>query len=292
MFILNFLGALVIPRKMVRFANMPVIISVAIFLLGSYVLALPHMNYVSKHRYEIVQEQNSYDLMMFSKLSEDDLSTLRGTKAKVENGTIKRTDTLVEAEPYIFDVEYNGVMNHIYLVFDLYDVLDPNQDPKYDIVERFGTINKVEGENYYLIVFYQDSILYKMPKNIKEIPYSKNDFLDFGALENGIEITNFFIDLYMPSIKYEATFASFISTVVYTFIIILIVWLFFKLSGSIITLKEFYNMGALCSIIPLALIFIFSWIFPTWNLMFYYSTLFGIYFLVIMFYINSKGKVE
>lgn len=292
MFIVNFLAALVNPRKMVRFANMPIIISVAIFLLGSYILALPHMHYVSDHRYEIVEEQNSFDLMIFSKLSENDLASLRSTNAKVENGTILRTETMHEGEPYIFDVVYDNVVTHIYIVFDLYNVLDKTEEPNYDIATRFGTIQKNENEDYYLMVFYQDRVYYQMPTKFKQIPYATNDYLDFSSIENGKEISYFMMDMYMPSIKSETTFTSFISTVVYTFIIILIVWLFFKFSGSIITLKEFYNMGSLSSIVPLALMFIFSWIFPTLNLMFYYSTLFGLYFLVIMFYINSKGKVE
>src|SRR5690554_70668 len=125
MFIINFLKALVLPNKMQRFSNMPIIISIAIFLLGSYILAYPHSKYVSDNRYEIMEEQNLYDLMVFSKLSSTDLNTLRQTKAKVENGTVLRTDTLVEGEPFVFQVEENEVISNIYIVFDLYDVFDP-----------------------------------------------------------------------------------------------------------------------------------------------------------------------
>ena len=137
MFIINFLKALVLPNKMQRFSNMPIIISIAIFLLGSYILAYPHSKYVSDNRYEIMEEQNLYDLMVFAKLSETDLNTLRQTKAKVENGTVLRTDTLVEGEPFVFQVEENEVISNIYIVFDLYDVFDPKAEPSYDVNTRF-----------------------------------------------------------------------------------------------------------------------------------------------------------
>ena len=149
MFIINFFKALVLPSKMQRFSNMPIIISIAIFLLGSYVLAFPHSKYVSDNRYEIMEEQNLYDLMVFSKLSENDLNTLELTKAKVENGTILRTETLVEGEPYVFHVEEEEGKSNIYIVFDLYDVFDPKAEPSYDINTRFNLMNKNEDENYY-----------------------------------------------------------------------------------------------------------------------------------------------
>lgn len=291
MFIINFFKALFLPSKMQRFSNMPIIISMAIFLLGSYVLAYPHSKYVSDNRYEILEEQNLYDLMVFSKLSSSDLTTINLTKAKVENGTIKRTDTMVEGEPYVFNVDDEGINSHIYIVFDLYDVFDPKAEPSYDIMTRFNLMNKTEGDKYYLLVFYQDRVFYQTPDKYKQIPYTTSDFLDLGSIEEGIDISKFMIDMYMPSIKSENTFTTFISTVVYTFIIILVVWIFFKFSGSTITLKEFYNMGSISSIIPLVVLFIFSFIFPAANLMFYYSTVFGVYFLAMMFIINSKGKV-
>ncbi|MFA5542843.1 MAG: hypothetical protein WC008_00345 [Bacilli bacterium] len=291
MFIINFLKALVLPNKMQRFSNMPIIISIAIFLLGSYILAYPHSKYVSDNRYEIMEEQNLYDLMVFSKLSSTDLNTLRQTKAKVENGTVLRTDTLVEGEPFVFQVEENEVISNIYIVFDLYDVFDPKAEPSYDVNTRFNLMNKNEDENYYLLVFYQDRVYYQTIDRFKQIPYSTDDFLDFENIEDGKKISNFMIDMYIPSIRSENTFTTFISTVVYTFIIIMIVWIFFRFSGSTLGLKDFYNMGSLSSIIPLVLIFILSFIFPKANLMFYYSTVFGVYFLAMMFIINSKGKI-
>jgi hypothetical protein len=271
---------------------MSVIISIAIFFLGSYVLAFPQSQIISKKRYQLVDEQNAYSLNIFSKIDEEGLTLLRNTGCKVENGTITCSPTVQEGEPLIFDVKNEDKNAHIYLVFDLYDVTDSQATPKYNINEQFNKkTDFIQGDEYYLLVFYLDRLHYQAPDHAKQFQYTTEVDLDLTTIDNGKLISYRIMDLYIPEIKSQNSFNTFISCVIYTFLIILILWVFFKTTGSLFTLKEFYNIGAIASIVPLALIFTLSWLLPGLTLMFYFSSVFGVYYLIMILLINNKTKI-
>lgn len=287
MFLINFIKSLFIPKRMAKYANMILLIAIAIFFIASYVLAYPASYHASHNRYELVDEQNAYYLQIFEGLSSNDINTLKNTGFKVEKGQATVPESVHQGEPYIFNFE----RNHVYIVFDLYKILDSDAKPQYNINERFTKMDKVEGDDYYLLVFYEDRLYYRNPKSGFELQYNNKIDFDFASMEDGSLISYRIMDLFIPNIKAENTFKTFISTVVYTFVIVLMLWLFFHFSGSTYTLKEFYNIGAIASIVPLVIIFILAWIFPKVDFITYYSSVFGIYYLVMMLLINNKTKI-
>lgn len=276
---------------MAKYATMNILISIAIFFVASYILAFPPSTIVSRERYKLVDVQNAYNLQIFSALSETDIATLKNIELKVENGSATASLTAREGEPYIFNVVKDGKKSHIYIVLDFFNISDPAAKPNFDINERFTKIDKVENEDYYLLVFYKDRLYYRSPKHSNDLEYLNDVNFDLSTMENGSLLSYRIIDLYIPKIKSDYTFRTFISTVVYTFVIVLLLWLFFRFSGSAYTLKEFYNIGSIASLVPLTIIFILSWIIPQVDFMFYFSILFGLYYLIMILLINNKTKI-
>ena len=291
MFLINFIKSLYTPNRMAKYANMLLLIAIAIFFIASYILAYPASYHASRNRYELVDEQNAYYLQIFQDLEMQDINTLKNTGLKVENGKATCNDSVHQGEPYIFNITKDNKVSHVYIVFDLYNILDPEAKPLYNIHERFISMEKVSGEDYYLVVFYQDRLYYRNPKNANDLQYNNKDNFDLSTMTDGSLLSYRIMDLYIPKIKSENTFKTFISTVIYTFIIILMLWLFFRFSGSTYTLKEFYNIGSIAAILPLIIIFVLSWIFPKIGFIDYYSSAFGIYYVIMILLINNKTKI-
>lgn len=291
MFIINFVKSLFIPSRMAKYATMNILIAIAIFFVASYILAFPSSTIASRKRYELVDVQNAYYLQIFEELSEDDLATLRNTSVRITNGVAIYNENVREGEPYIFSITKDGKVSHLYVVFDFFDMSDANAKPNYDINERFLKMEKVENDDYYLLVFYRDCLYYRNPKQANELQYLNNVSFDLATITDGSTLSYRLIDLFIPKIKSDYTFRTFISTVVYTFVIILLLWLFFHFSGTTYSFKAFYNIGAIASLVPLTILFILSWIIPQIDFMFYFSFLFGIYYLIMIIIINNKTKI-
>jgi len=294
MFIINFLKSLIIPKDMKKYKGMNVFISIGIFILISYFLALPYSQYISKHRYEIVDKQNSYGLNIFKNLQSEDILTLKKTGFKVEKLSISWSDDIKFGEAYTFDlIDEEGQQSEIFVVFDLYDLSDVTQEKPFDIQTGFYDVATDENIDYYLLVFYSDSILYRSPEQTTKQPlyYLRDVSIDFANLDETSYLTHRIMDLYMSDIKTELTFNTFISSVLLTFLIILILWLFFRIMGSIYTFKEFYNIGAMASIVPLIFTVILSYIFPKELFFTYYSSIFGVYYLLMIIIINKNTKI-
>lgn len=280
--IINFFKGLIFPSYIVRFRSMSVFFAIAIFFLSSFILAIPQMQAVSKERYNLVDEQNAYSLEAFNQLSEADLAIIRELDVKIYDGAINEKGNIEEFEFYIFDVENKK----IYMTFDLYNVIDPEAEPNLDVYEQYL---EIKDENDLLLIFYLDFCLYANGSIIKELSY--NVEIDFSSIEHGSDLSHRLIDMFIPDINREISLYAFVATVIYPLVIIILVWLLFKTYGSNLRFKEYYNIGAISSIIPLLLIFIFSWIFPKQNLMQYFSVVFGIYYLFMIIRINSKTKI-
>lgn len=272
---------------------MSVIIAIAVFVLSSFVLAFPHLNTVSKERYTLVDAQNEFDLQIFQQLSEDDLAILRTTTCRVTRNAMQCDETIDLSEPFIFQITHLEQAIHLYVVFDMFDVLDPEATPNYHIDNEFTSLPPLTGIDRYLIVFYQNQVLYRTPKaTYTELMYTNTEDFDFRFIDDGGLISYRMIDMLLPKIRQEITFYTFIATVIYPFLIVLVVWLLFKSSASTFSLKDFYNIAAIASIVPLIVIFSLSWIFPQFALMQYYSAVFGLYFLLMIFRITSRTHIS
>ena len=291
MFFINFIKSLFVPNRMAKYATMHILIAIAIFFVASYVLAYPASYHASKNRYQLVDDQNAYSLQIFQAFDAEDIDILNNTGFKVEKGQATINESVHQGEAYIFNINADNKISHVYVVFDLYNILDPEAKPHYDINEKFTNMEKVEGEDYYLLVFYLDRLYYRNPSISNELQYGSKINIDFTTMEDGSELSYRMMDLYIPIIKSENTFKTFISTVIYTFVIILMLYIFFRLSGSTYTLKELYNIGSIAAIAPLVVTIILAFIFPKIDFISYYSSGFGIYYLIMMLLINNKTKI-
>lgn len=290
MFLIRFLQSLVMPSKMAKYGKMNIIIAIAIFILSSGLLALPNSMYISNHRYELVDNQDSYHLQIFTKLSAAQMDVFQSSTCTVENQMMAASspEVIQQGEPYIFDVVYQDKDAKLYVVFDLYDIHDPDASPSYNIQERFIPL---EGDNNYLIVFYEDGVYYHTPDFYKELNYAKGYDFTFASLTTGAELAYHLIDMYMGDIRMEISFNTFLICVAYTLIFIIVMWMVYKTTQTPMTFKEMYNIGAMASIVPLIIIVVLSLIFPRTTFIFYYITLFGLMDVFVLYRINKLKKL-
>ena len=292
MFFINFLKSLFIPKYMARFRSMSVFIAIAIFFISSFVLAIPQMTNISNHRQELVDEQNAYYLRVFNGLTDEDLNILRETSFKVGDLGLLYGEDINKGEVYIYDFEItNGKKDDfVRIVFDTFDVLNPEAQANQNVLSDFEALPEREkGENI-LLVFYGDSVVYFGPGSPKELKYTDAS-LNFNEISSGQELGYYLMDLYVPEINRQLSFNTFIACVIFPLFIILILWLFFRSSGNTFTFKELYNMGSIAMILPVVIFFIIMWFLPKYDLVSYFSSVYGIYFLIMMLIINSKRKI-
>lgn len=292
MFIINFLKSLIFPRYMARFKSMSLFIAIAIFFLSSFILAIPQMTNISKSRYELVDKQNAYDLLVFSNLDEDDLTVLRETSFQASKTGLYFDDDFQDNEVYTYDFEVKNIEENIFfrIVFDTYDVTDNTKSPNTQVIEDFDKLVLPENEDKYLLIFYRNSVVYFTPDFSKELDYTKSTLV-FSDIAESSEISYYLMDLYIPEINQQISFNTFISCVVFPLLIVLVLWFFLRSSGSSFHFKEAYNIGAIAMLLPLVLFFIVSWFLPKIDIITYFSSVFGIYYLIMMLIINSKRKI-
>ena len=294
MFIIRFFKSLFMPSKMVKYGKMNFIIAIAIFLISSGLLALPNSIYLSNHRYDLVDLQDSYHLQVFTKLDNDDLLVLRQSTCTVEDQAMSGicSGHVLEGEPYIYEVTYQEKTTHIHIVFDLYDIHDAEASPTYNIQTQFNTLPTSDGGNY-LLVFYRDGIYYQTPESIsgKELAYANGHDFALSELTDGTILAYRLIDMYMNDIRMEITFNTFLICVIYTLIFIIVMWLVYKTTQTPYTFKEMYNIGAISSIVPLIVIIVTTLLFPRETFMFYYITVFGLYYVIVLYRISKLKKL-
>jgi len=282
--LINFFKALIFPSYMMRFKSMNLFFAIAIFFLSSFVLAIPQMYYTNKERYKIIDTNPPYDLIALNELEEDALEEIRGLGVRIENGAIQDRGTVEEYKLYQFtSKDYT-----VFFAFDFYDVTDEDETFNEEVFENYSEL-EVEGKKL-LIVFYLDFCTYVRMTDSMDIKY-EDIVLDFKEVTAGKDLSYRFIDMFIPHIYRAITFHTFVSSIIYPLVIIILIWLLFKTDGNTLSFKTYYNIGSICAIIPLFLIFLFSWIFPNLTLMQYFTVIFGIYYLIMIVRINSKTKI-
>lgn len=288
MFILNFLKSLIFPKYMSRYKSMSVFIAIAIYFISSFVLAIPQITNISKSRYELVDIQNAYHLNIFSKFSEDDINILNNTSFQTSKTGLYFGEDVSLDNVYIYD--FNVDNSFVRIVFDTYDITDKNKGPNKDVLPDFEKIDKPDNGDKYLLIFYQNSVVYFNPTSYKELNYGKSSLV-FSDLTDGKQLSYHLMDLYIPEINQQISFNTFISSVIFPLLIVLILWFFLRSSGSSFRFKEAYNIGAIAIVLPMIIVFTVSWFLPKYDIITYFSSIFGIYYLIMMLIINSKRKI-
>jgi maltodextrin utilization protein YvdJ len=130
-------------------------------------------------------------------------------------------------------------------------------------------VERHEDSLDFIVVFNQDIMIYVGEKAGEEnltaatIRYSKDFDLKFNQLssskEFGETISNYIVQMYILTIQNQQTLQIIFSTLIAPIILVFIVWLLYRKKGTLKTYKEYYNIAAICSVIPTIIIFVLTW---------------------------------
>lgn len=325
----DFLKTFVSPIRMVKYKYMSILISICIFVLGSYLLAIPARPYIVKNMDKLVENDNYLYLQSLTEMPVNDLTNAIFTEltnkqcAADETGALvcKNMGTeLVDGKEvpvtlYKTSLEYtnnDGMIIHFDFVIDLFGEDNyPQYYPEREYVysnEKFPDIDKKE---YYLIVFWKDSIYYQAhPMNIASANVTHNDVklstlsqkaffaniktFDFAEFKNDTHYAKEYLVErikvgHIPNFVGQYSLSTFIFCVIFTLVIALLFWLMFRKTGRLKSFKEYYNIAAITSILPTILVFGLMWIHI--NMVSYYIFVFSVYYLFVLYKINNSSKI-
>lgn len=327
--IVEFFKSLVSPVKMVKYKYMSVLIAICIFVLESYLLAVPAKPYINKNMDSLIAEDNYLYLQSITEIPVNDETSLVFTElqnkecAVTEDGSLecKNMGTeIVDGEEvpvtlYQTSLEYTneeGMIIHFDFVIDLFDSEgNPQYYPERKFVYSDDAFPDIDTKEYYLIVFWKDSIYYQAhPTNIASANVVHNEAtlstLSQKAFYVNIEtfdFANFRNDTFyakdylverikvghIPNFVGQYSLSTFIFTVIFTLVITLLFWLMFRKTGRLKKFKEYYNIAAISSILPSLLVFGLMWIHV--NMCSYYIFVFSVFYLFVLYKINNSSKI-
>lgn len=188
---------------MVRFKNTFVLIPFFIFLLGSYLLALPYTVAFKKNSYEIMEQSSAYHFDLFKYVVDENDTRNAFTDEEKEqyNGENKQLiyeneltqmrlqielkrvlpdethsyeigkEYIMKSVVPVLDNEGTIIDEDIYYIHLVMDIIDESKDEKlaYDIPERFDKLPNDEDDQFrhFLLVFYVDGFTYRGPKEVE-----------------------------------------------------------------------------------------------------------------------------
>ena len=194
--ILEFLKSLVFPSKMVKYKFMSILISICIFVLASYLLAVPARPFITKNMDKFVEESNylylqSIDNMPVNEEMNKVFIDLQNKECAVDEtgnlvcnnmGTEIVDGKEVPVTLYQTEAEYvneAGMKIHFTFVIDLFNEKnEPQYYPERKFVYSDEKFPDIENTEYYLIVFWKDSLYYQAhPTNIKSANVTHEDII-------------------------------------------------------------------------------------------------------------------
>ncbi|MGD9604588.1 MAG: hypothetical protein AB7V00_00350 [Bacilli bacterium] len=317
----DILKSLVLPRWMIKYKSMSIIISICIFVISSFIIALPPSQNSSINEQDILNNYNYDVLTQFPNTSivNNVIKQLVDKECEVVNGNELKCDQMGEVDNFEADFSFveQGITKNVHLVIDLFNIEQVYLEVEgikvfYDPNENF-TIEKIPyktNEENYLIILYSDALYFqahpdgiddlnivhngqKILSNTKKVFYQNNlgDFrfsIDDPA-NNGYLLGNYLLEQIIignrNTIKLQFFTYSFIIGVCFTTITILILWIFFHREGKFKQFKEYYNIGAIASIPVTVVFFILLWFFP--KLLDIYILAFSLYYLIVISVINN-----
>ncbi|HHX80539.1 MAG TPA: hypothetical protein GX692_05715, partial [Acholeplasmataceae bacterium] len=197
--------------------------------------------------------------------------------------------------------------------FDLYDE-EKEEEPKWDLQKDFSIetdeYKYVENEEHYFLVFTRKLIYFQahqleMGNQEKDMEITHNEekltlfgfnldyfnfFPDFSLkLDNPNKIGDYVTDKLLAGfstyVRSTAFFQTLLITLIFPLIMVLLFWLFFRRTGQLKRFKEYFNIAAISSIVPLLLVFGIAWVFPV--VLNWYIFIFSIFYLFSLFKINN-----
>jgi len=173
-------------------------------------------------------------------------------------------------------------------------------------VEKFPNIQNTE---YYLVVFYYNNLYYQshpigttdlniddgssiLKESGSSIYYTNVNFDSdsFQSTTLGKEtLINIIKTGYISRYNTLYSIITFVYTVGFTLFISFIFWLFFRKNGKLKSMREYYNIAGITNISCTIISFIILWFYPD-GIGNFYPFLFSIYYLFVLYKINSARE--
>lgn len=322
----NILKKYLNPQFLLRFKSMNIIISICIFVIFSFLLGIPiGVNSVSSTE-EIFQEEYNYDVLRDIPDTPEIQAQIRdllNQECQLEDGIELKCENLEEVDLYQKTIEYtkDGITKRITFVFDIFDfqnvyleVEKINYNPKEEfVVSEDGPFKNEENVENYLVIFWSDALYFqahpfgtdalnivhngqKLKTETIKIFYQNNipNFkVDSKLVDNGpafgIYILDCIIQGYANTLKLKSYTAVFLVGVFFTLITVLVLWIFFRKSGKLDTVAEYYNLAAIVSIPVFILFFILLWFVPSLINVFIFT--FALLYLLVIYLLNSREEL-
>lgn len=315
--ILNFLKIFVSPLRMARHRSMSLLISICIFaLFGGNIISIPSTVYYKNHIYEYIDTSDDKSILDFHVLldiPESDttiqdffsewhcLITDNTLSCDVYNEHPMSVITYSKENSKGEDITYN-----IKIIIDSLPEIE-GEVTKFPISDAFEDL-PAEHQNY-LLVFYENKLLYKIPNSTSVGTVRSNTTFEFtyqrakgdglfsiGAMGENSNTAGVYLSrrlaetVYYDLLKLNLTFMGFIYCFFWPLLLTFILWILFKKSGKMDTYKEFYNIAALSAIVPIILIFGITWFFPMALDLF--IPIYSFYTMFMIYKINNSTTVS
>ena len=296
---MDFLKGFIIPSKMRRFRNMSGLIALGIFFVLMYIAVIPIRVRYSRPDYVI--SKNGYESKAFYEANTDyDYSQIKSKNYIIDTTNLVLTAGVKTTSTYVINAtagEKNVTFN---VVFDLEkETYDQNED-------LFDTYGIDKNDDNYLLLF---SLNYYELQNITTVTVDEADTkkgtivsaatykgcpIDFGAYNNAEEfldgIANALASLYGEVYTSSFTFTSMLMLFILPLLLIIVMWLILRKNGSMKKFKEYYNIAAICSVVPSLVAFGIAWFWP--QIINFYTTVFVVYYLFCVWRINGMPDEE
>lgn len=318
MAVLNFIKSIFIPKRMVKFRYMSILVAICIFIVASYIIVIPIKPYLNRNIDKMVSQNNYYYLKGITEISIEDTNEIfidLQNKECSANDNNQLECSNLDSNYYETSLSYVNSENrtvNITFVIDLFDsegkaLYNPDKDFSYSR-EKYPNIDE---EDYYLIIFRKDRIYYQAyPTGVEESKAERNGeaikslyisaYYDYvkGFNFNNFQNDSYFARDYIYSclikeqiriVTTQYSMVAFFYTVVFTLVVVLLFWLFFKKNGKLKKFKEYYNVAAISSIAPTILLFILMWFNN--GFIGYYIFGFSVYYLFVLYRINNSREI-
>ncbi|MDD3106744.1 MAG: hypothetical protein PHP65_02930 [Bacilli bacterium] len=317
----DFIKSLFLPRWMMKYKSMSIIVSICIFVISSFIIALPPSQNSNLNEQTILNNYNYEVLNQFpdTLVVNSVIKTLVDKECQVEDGKELKCNEMAEVDNYEanFSFQHDGITKNVYFVIDLFDIeqvylevegVKVYYDP--DIRFTMEQFPYVQNEENYLMILYSDALYFqahpdgidqlnvehngiKLHSDTKKVFYQNNigdfSFSIDNPEQNGYQLGNYLLDQIIignkNTIKLQFFTYSFIVGVCFTTITILILWVFFHRQGKFKRFQEYYNIGAIASIPVTLIFFVLLWFIP--KLLDIYILAFSLYYLSTLSIINN-----
>ena len=316
------------PSRMAKYRYISVLISVCIFILASYLLAIPAKTYITKNIDTMVTESNYLSLQSIEKMPYEPavnavISEIQSKECHADfndDGVIILTcDNLAIDDKgksfYENDIVYindNSITINIHVVIDLFvtSTDEANYNPTKEFVYSEEKFPNIETNEYYLLILWPGALYYQAhPQGVTKAnithgetvlreSYSNASFNDIGFntihFENaGDKAGDYLVQQikvgYIPSYTNSYSLLTFFFCVIFPLLLVFLFWIFFRKTGRLKTFKEYYNIAALASIIPTIVTFIAIWFAPG-IISNLYLFGFSAYYLFVLYRINNSAN--